>query len=94
MAPHLKNAVDKIVARADWPVCGGTRHNQAALDCRINGKNIADCAAMQVSDLAPFVHSIEEPTLAPMISALAARLENLRRGRAEMGALDASFALE
>lgn len=77
MATNLRNALDRIVTRAACQTCGGTRLNKTALDCLIDGRNIADCAAMEVSDLAEFVRTIDEPTVAPLLSALAARLDSL-----------------
>ncbi len=77
MQPHIRTALEPIVTRAECPACGGTRLNQAALGCLIHGKSIADCAAMEVSQLADFVRTITEPTVAPMVHALAAKLDNL-----------------
>ncbi|MGW4423413.1 ATP-binding cassette domain-containing protein [Streptosporangium sp. NPDC004631] len=77
MATHLRNALDRIVTRAACQTCGGARLNKTALDCLIDGRNIADCAAMEVSDLAEFVRTIDEPTVAPLLSALVARLDSL-----------------
>jgi excinuclease UvrABC ATPase subunit len=77
LQPHVRLEYDKIFTRATCPACGGARLNAAALKSKVNGKSIAECSAMQVSDLAPFVRSIEAPSIKPMIAALAARLENL-----------------
>jgi len=77
LQPHVRVEYDKIFTRATCPACGGARLNAAALSSKVNGKSIAECSAMQVSDLAPFVRSIEAPSIKPMIAALAARLENL-----------------
>jgi excinuclease UvrABC ATPase subunit len=77
LQPHVRVEYDKIFTRATCPACGGARLNAAALASKVNGKSIAACSAMQVSDLAPFVRSIEAPAIKPMIAALAARLENL-----------------
>jgi excinuclease UvrABC ATPase subunit len=77
MAPKLRVEVDKVVVRKPCPACGGARLNQRALGCRIEGRNIAECSSMQVTDLADFVRGIDEPTLAPLVSALTARLDNL-----------------
>lgn len=73
----LRAALDRIVTRTTCRTCGGARLNKAALDCLIDGRNIADCAAMEVSDLAEFVRGVREPTMAPLVSALAARLDSL-----------------
>lgn len=77
LQPHVRLEYDKIFTRKTCPACGGARLNAAALGSKVNGKSIAECSAMQVSDLAPFVRSIEAPSIKPMIEALAARLENL-----------------
>jgi excinuclease UvrABC ATPase subunit len=68
---------DKIFTRATCTACDGTRLNEKALASKIKSKNIADCSAMQVSDLAPFIRAIKSPQLKPMLDALAARLDNL-----------------
>ena len=77
MASHLRTALEKIVTYAPCAVCQGTRLNQAALSCLIKGKNIAECAAMEVSELVKFIRAIDEPTFAPLVSTLAARLDSL-----------------
>ncbi|QBD79642.1 excinuclease ABC subunit UvrA [Ktedonosporobacter rubrisoli] len=77
MAPHMRAALEKIVAFAPCSLCHGTRLNQAALSCRIKGKNIAECAALEVSELVQFVRAIDEPTLAPLLATLSARLDDL-----------------
>ncbi|MDB5541165.1 MAG: excinuclease subunit UvrA [Devosia sp.] len=77
LQPHVRVEYDKIFARKTCPACHGARLNTAALGSKVNGANIAECSAMQVSDLAPFVRSIDAPAVGPMLTALASRLENL-----------------
>ncbi|MBV8579603.1 MAG: excinuclease ABC subunit UvrA, partial [Candidatus Eremiobacteraeota bacterium] len=77
LQPHVRAEYDKIFTRAVCTACRGTRLNAQALASTIVGKNIADCSAMQVSDLAPFIRSIDAPQVQPMRDALAMRLENL-----------------
>ncbi|WP_371687334.1 ATP-binding cassette domain-containing protein [Micromonospora sp. KC723] len=77
LQPHLREAYDRAVSTQACAVCGGTRLCQAALASRINGKNIADCTAMQASDLADFVRGIEAAQVAPLVSALLSQLDNL-----------------
>ncbi len=77
LRPHVRAEYDNIFTRATCAACNGTRLNEQALASKIKGKNIADCSAMQVSDLAPFVRSITSQQLQPMLDALAARLDNL-----------------
>lgn len=77
LQPHLRAAVEAVATRAICTTCGGTRLAQAALSSRINGKNIADCTAMEVVELVPFIRSITNPNFAQMVNALATKLENL-----------------
>jgi excinuclease UvrABC ATPase subunit len=77
LQPHVRAEYERIFTRKICPCCNGARLNQGAINSRIEGKNIADCSAMQVSDLAKFIRGLEVPSVAPMIDALAARLENL-----------------
>ncbi|KQX38681.1 daunorubicin resistance protein DrrC [Devosia sp. Root436] len=77
LQPHVLREYEKIFTRATCPACHGTRLNQAALGSRVNGRNIAELSAMQVSELAIFVRGIEAPQVGPMLEALAQRLENL-----------------
>ncbi|ATB47150.1 ATP-binding cassette domain-containing protein [Corallococcus macrosporus] len=75
--PHVRAEYERIFTRAVCPSCKGGRLNQAALGSRIQGKNIAECSAMQVSDLAAFVRKLSAPSVGPMLEALARRLDNL-----------------
>ncbi|MFD3683240.1 ATP-binding cassette domain-containing protein [Nocardiopsis sp. NPDC058631] len=43
--------VEKVVDMAACTACGGTRLSRAVLDSRIDGRNIADLSAMQVTEL-------------------------------------------
>lgn len=77
LQPHVRAEYDRIFTRATCPVCQGARLNQQALASTVNGQNIAQCAAMQVSDLAVWVRQIDAKMVGPMLNALALRLENL-----------------
>ncbi|WP_054055756.1 excinuclease ABC subunit UvrA [Alloactinosynnema sp. L-07] len=77
MQPHIRAFVDRAVAFAECPTCGGTRLNAAALSSKINGRNIAECAAMQISDLAEFLRAIDDPSVAPLLTTLRETLESL-----------------
>ena len=58
-------------------LCKGARLSQAALGCKINGRNIAELAAMEVSDLIEVVKAIKDPEAAPMVATLIERLQHL-----------------
>ncbi|MBO8188787.1 ATP-binding cassette domain-containing protein [Streptomyces spirodelae] len=77
MQAHIKEFADRAVVYADCPACGGSRLSQAALSSKIDGVNIADCARMQISDLAPFVRSLTDPSIAPLRDTLCQTLDSL-----------------
>ena len=54
------------------PDCDGTRLNEAARSSKIEGINIADACAMQISDLAEWVRGLDEPSVAPLLAIAAA----------------------
>ncbi|RZS31238.1 excinuclease UvrABC ATPase subunit [Herbihabitans rhizosphaerae] len=60
MQPHARAVIDRIATFTDCPECGGTRLNPIALSSKIDGRNIADCAGMQINDLADFVRKIDD----------------------------------
>jgi excinuclease UvrABC ATPase subunit len=58
-------------------LCRGARLSQAALSCKINGRNIADLSAMEVDELIDVVKDITDPVAAPVIRTLTERLQHL-----------------
>ena len=70
MQPHIGAFVDRAVTFATCPDCGGTRLNEGARSSRIKGMNIADVCAMQISDLAEWILGLDEPSVAPLLTAL------------------------
>ena len=77
LQPHVRLEYDRIFTRETCRACNGARLNAAALGSRVAGRNIAELSAMQVSDLARFVRTIDAREVKPMVDALAARLDNL-----------------
>jgi excinuclease UvrABC ATPase subunit len=75
--PHIRAAIERVATFAPCPECGGARLGQAALAAKIGGRNIAECAAMQVDDLAEFLAGIEAPNVAPALDALRHTLDSL-----------------
>lgn len=71
------DAIAGIVKRSPCPSCGGARLNANALSCRIGGRNIADCAAMPIGELAAFLGAIDDPVAAAIVPALVSRLRHL-----------------
>ncbi|NUT58863.1 MAG: excinuclease ABC subunit UvrA [Agromyces sp.] len=72
LQPHIRAFVERAVTFAACPECGGTRLNEGARSSKIDGVSIADACAMQISDLAEWVASLDEPSVAPLLA-------NLRR---------------
>jgi excinuclease UvrABC ATPase subunit len=70
MQPHIRDFVERAVTFTTCPECGGTRLSEEARSSRINGKNIADLCAMQISDLAGWVRELDEPSVAPLLTGL------------------------
>ncbi|HEX8940807.1 MAG TPA: excinuclease ABC subunit UvrA [Candidatus Limnocylindrales bacterium] len=75
LQPHLRAFVERAVTFRACPDCGGTRLNETARSSRIAGLSIADVCAMQISDLAAWVHGLDEPAVGPMLAALATTLD-------------------
>jgi excinuclease UvrABC ATPase subunit len=77
MQSHIRAFVDRAVVFAGCRACGGTRLNPAALKSTIDGRNIAECSAMQITDLAGFVAGITDPSVAPLVAGLRDTLDSL-----------------
>ncbi|MFI0357131.1 ATP-binding cassette domain-containing protein [Actinomadura sp. 9N407] len=77
MQAHIRTFVDRAVVFAVCPDCGGSRLSQAALSSTIDGTNIAQCSAMQISDLARFVRTLDAPSVAPLLANLRDLLDSL-----------------
>lgn len=70
MQPHIRAFVERAVAFAACPDCGGTRLNEGARSSKIDGISIADACAMQISDLADWVRGLDQPSVAPLLATL------------------------
>ena len=76
MQPHVRAFVERVVTFSTCPECDGTRLAAPARSSKIKGVNIADACAMQISDLAAWVRGLKEPSVAPLLTALAASLDS------------------
>ena len=77
LQPHVRRAVRRIATFAPCDSCGGTRLNVAARSVTVAGRTIAECAAMQVTDLVDAVDAIDDPAVAPLVRTLRASLGHL-----------------
>ncbi|QNE73483.1 ATP-binding cassette domain-containing protein [Streptomyces finlayi] len=76
MQPHIRAFVDRAVTFTDCPECEGTRLSEAARSSKIGGLGIADACAMQISDLAEWVRGLDDPSVAPLLTALLGALDS------------------
>ncbi len=76
LQPHIRAFVERAVTFTACPECGGTRLSEGARSSKINGINIADACAMQINDLAEWVRGLNEPSVAPLLSALGETLDS------------------
>lgn len=81
MQPHIRAFVERAITFQTCPECDGTRLTQDVLASKIEGRNIADLCAMQISDLAAWVRELREPSVAPLL----AGLQHLLDSFAEIG---------
>jgi len=81
MQPHVRAFVERAVTFTTCPECDGTRLTPAVLASKIEGRNIADVCAMQISDLADWVRDLDEPSVGPLL----AGLQHLLDSFAEIG---------
>ena len=76
MQPHVRAFVERAVVFTTCPDCNGTRLSEAARSSKIEGASIADLSAMQISDLAEWVHGLDESSVAPLLAALTDTLDS------------------
>jgi len=74
---RTQKAVEPYMTYGPCSLCKGARLNQAALASRINGRNIADWAAMEIDELIPVVREITDEVAASMVSSLVERLQHV-----------------
>jgi excinuclease ABC A subunit len=76
LQPHVRAFVERAVTFTTCPECDGTRLSKEARSSKIEGINIADACAMQISDLADWVQGLDEPSVAPLLAALLHTLDS------------------
>jgi len=81
LQPHIRAFVERAITFQTCPDCGGTRLSAEARSAKVNGKNIAEVCAMQISDLAVWLREVDEPSVAPLL----AGLQHLLDSFAEIG---------
>jgi len=72
-----KDALKNIVIKKACPACAGKRLNEEVLSCKINGKNIADCAALSIDELLKFVQEIDAISYHTLLEELKRKLQHI-----------------
>jgi excinuclease UvrABC ATPase subunit len=76
LQPHIRAFVERVATFTACPDCGGTRLSESARSSKIRGINIADACAMQITDLAEWIRDLDEPSVAPLLTALGESLDS------------------
>ncbi|MGX1679537.1 ATP-binding cassette domain-containing protein [Streptomyces althioticus] len=76
MQPHIRAFVDRAVTFTTCPECDGTRLTEGARSSKIQGISIADACAMEIRDLAEWARGVDEPSVAPLLTALQHTLDS------------------
>ena len=79
LQPHIRAFVERAVTFTTCPECEGSRLSEGARSSKIKGISIADACAMQISDLTAWVGGLDEPSVAPLLSALRQTLDSFVR---------------
>jgi excinuclease ABC A subunit len=77
LSERTQKKVAPYIGMGPCPLCKGARLSQAALNCKINKKNIAELAAMEITELINELNTITGPVAAPMLKTLRERLQHL-----------------
>ncbi|MGW2086809.1 ATP-binding cassette domain-containing protein [Streptomyces sp. NPDC001880] len=76
LQPHIREFVERAVTFTACPECDGSRLSEEARSSKIEKLSIADACAMQINDLAKWVRSLDDPSVAPLLAALQRTLDS------------------
>ncbi|WP_221353657.1 ATP-binding cassette domain-containing protein [Streptomyces beigongshangae] len=76
LQPHIRAFVERAVTFTACPECDGTRLSAAVRESRIGKLSIADACATEIRDLAAWVRGLDEPSVAPLLTALRETLDS------------------
>ncbi|MEU1124409.1 excinuclease ABC subunit UvrA [Streptomyces sp. NPDC005899] len=72
-----REAIERVVTQGPCAVCHGGRLNEAALASRIQGDNIADFTAMEITELIDRLARVDTPAVKPVVAGARAALERI-----------------
>ncbi|MFV8048192.1 ATP-binding cassette domain-containing protein [Mycobacterium sp. 48b] len=85
MQPHIRTFVERAVTFTTCPECDGTRLSETARSVKIEGVNIAELCAMQITDLAAWLDSLAKKPAAKSVAPLLAALQHTLDSFVEIG---------
>ncbi len=77
LSERTQKKVAPYIGLAPCSLCKGARLSQAALNCKINKKNIAELSALEITELISTLNTVTDPVAAPMLKTLRERLQHL-----------------
>jgi len=77
MSERNRAVFEQFTTSRTCPLCHGERLNQAALDCRIGGRNIAELSDLEATELIAFLEDFTDPVAVKLAGRLAERLRHL-----------------
>ncbi|GAA4126400.1 excinuclease ABC subunit UvrA [Nocardioides fonticola] len=75
LQPHVRAFVERAATFGVCPECGGSRLNEAARTARVHGRTLPEVCAMQISDAAQWIRSLDDASVAPLRTALVELLD-------------------
>jgi excinuclease UvrABC ATPase subunit len=77
MSERNRGVFEQFTTSQTCPLCHGARLNQAALSCRIAGRNIAEVADLEATELIGFLEAFTDPVALKVAAALTERVRHL-----------------
>ncbi len=77
MSERNRAVFEQFTTSQTCPVCHGARLNQAALNSRIDGRNIAELSDLEVTKLITFLEDFTDPVAVKLAARLTERLQHL-----------------
>jgi excinuclease ABC A subunit len=75
LQPHIRAFVERAVTFTTCPDCHGTRLSELARSAKIDGVDIAQANAMQITDLSAWVRGVGQPSIATLVANLCQALD-------------------
>ncbi len=77
MSKRNRAVFEQFTTSQICPGCGGARLNQAALNCKIAGRNIAELSDMEVTELIEVLDNFTDPVAVKLAARFTERLQHL-----------------